>query len=81
MDLVVDGYEGVMWGEGAGRPLSMDKQGRWFSVNPVFLHLGYVVRDIVDHVHIKVVRGGVEDLRKRLRVRSDDNKQLLISHK
>ena len=44
----------------------MDQQSSLFAIYKVLFHLGNVVRDIVDHVHVKVIRGGVEHLGKGL---------------
>ena len=66
MHLVVDGDERVVWGEGPGGAFTMDQECLLPPVHDVLLHFGDIVRDVVDHVHVQVVRGGPENLRKCL---------------
>lgn len=49
----------------------MHQQGSFFPIHHVLLYFGDVVRDIVDHVHIQIIRGGAEDFGKGLRERTD----------
>ena len=53
--------------EGARRPFPVYQQRLLSSVNEMFLDLCDVMRDVVDHVHVKVIRGRLEHLRKRLK--------------
>jgi len=51
----------VRW-EGSRRPLPVHQQTLWLAVDHVLLLLCDVVRNIVDHVHVKVVWGALERL-------------------
>ena len=48
--------------EGSRRPLPVHQQTLWLAVDHVLLLLCDVVRNIVDHVHVKVVWGALECL-------------------
>lgn len=56
MYLVVYRDEWVVWRERPCGTFPVDKQGFLFPIHHMLLHFGNVVRDIVDHVHVKVVR-------------------------
>lgn len=51
-----------MWGEGSGGSFAVDQQSLLLPVHHVLLHLSDVVRDVVDNVHVQVVRRGAEHL-------------------
>lgn len=65
--LVVDGDERVVWGEGPGGALPMDQQSLLLAVDHMLLHLGDVVRHVVDDVHVQVIGCCAEHLGKGLR--------------
>ena len=65
--LVVDGDEGVVRGEGPGGALAVDQQRLGPAVHHVLLHLGNVVGNVVDHVHVQVVGRGRKHLGEGLR--------------
>lgn len=67
--LVVHRDEGVVWGKGPGGSLAVNEKCLLPSVHQVFLHLSNVVGHVVDDLHVKVVRCGLECLGKRLRER------------
>lgn len=50
--LVVNGNERVVRGKGSGRSLAMYKQSFLSSINHMLLHLGNVVRNIINDVHV-----------------------------
>lgn len=62
MYLVIDGYERVMGREGSSRSLPVNQQRLLLAVNEMLLDLGDIVRHVIDHVHVKVIRGRVEHL-------------------
>lgn len=64
--LIIYRDQGMMRWEGACGAFSMHQQRLRSSVHPVLLNLGNVVRDVVDHVHVQVVRSGFEDFCERL---------------
>jgi hypothetical protein len=66
MHLVINGNEGVMGREGTGRALPVHQQRPLPSAHHMLLHLGDIVRNIINHVQVQVVRGRVEDLGKGL---------------
>ena len=52
--LVVYRNEWMMWRERPRWALPVNEQGLWPAVNHVLLHLGNVVRHVVNHVHVLV---------------------------
>lgn len=48
--------------EGTGGALAVHQQGTLAAVHHVLLHLGDVVRHVVDDVHVQVVRSGAKHL-------------------
>ena len=65
-ELVVDGDEGMVRGEGTRRALAVDQEPLQLPVHHVLLLLRDVVRDVVDDVHVEVVGGAVKDLQRGL---------------
>lgn len=65
--LVVHSNEGVVRRESAGGPLPVHQQCPLLPVHHVLFHFGNVVRNIIDHVQVQVIRGCVEDLGESLR--------------
>ena len=47
-------------------PLPVNEKRFWSPVDDVFLHFGNVVWDVVDHMHIQVIRRHVEHLAESL---------------
>lgn len=58
--LVVDGDEGVVRGEGSRGSFAVNEQRPLLPIHNVLLHFGDVVRDVVDDVHVKVIRRRTE---------------------
>lgn len=56
----------MVWRKRPRRALPVHEKRLLFAVHHVLLHLGDVVRDVVDDVHVQVVWGRVEDFRERL---------------
>lgn len=65
--LVVDGDEWVVRGEGPGGALAVHQQGALATIHHVLLHLGDVVRHVVDDVHVQVVRSSAKHFGEGLR--------------
>ncbi len=59
--LIVDRYEWMVRRERSCRSLSVQEKRLLFAVHHVLFHLGDVVRDVVDDVHVQIVWCGVED--------------------
>lgn len=55
-----------MRGKSSGRAFPVHKQGPFFPIDHMLFYFGDVVRHIIDHMHIQVIRGGVEDFGKSL---------------
>jgi len=64
--LIVDRYERMVWRKRPRRALPVHEKRLLFAVHHVLLHLGDVVRDVVDDMHVQVIWGCVEDFRERL---------------
>lgn len=58
--LVVNRYKRVVRGEGTSGALAVHQQGALAAIHHVLLHLGDVVRHVVDDVHVKVVRSSAK---------------------
>lgn len=56
----------------------MNKQCFWLSIDNVLLGFGNVVRDIVNHVHVQVIRGHFELFCKCLEVKIKNKKNVHI---
>lgn len=52
--------------ESAGGPFPVHQQRPLLSIYHVLLHFGDVVRNIINHMQVQVVRGCVEDFGKSL---------------
>lgn len=48
-------------------PLPVHQQRPLLPIHHMLLDFGDVVRDVIDHVQIQVIGGGIEDLGKSLR--------------
>lgn len=66
--LVVYGDEGVVRGESSGGSFAVDQQSPLLPVHHVLLHFGDVVGNVVDDVHVQVVRRRAEHFGKGLKV-------------
>lgn len=49
-----------MWRERPGGPFAVDQQSLLLPVDHVLLHFGDIVRNVVDDVHVQVVRRAAE---------------------
>lgn len=67
LHLVVDGDERVVRGERPGGAFTVDQQGPLLPVHHVLFHFGDVVRNVVNDVHVEVVRRGAEHFGKSLK--------------
>lgn len=56
-----------MWGESSGGAFAVDQQSPLLPVHHVLLNFGDVVRDVVDDVHVEVVRRGAKHFREGLK--------------
>lgn len=56
-----------MWGESPGGSFAVDQQSLLLPVHHVLLHFGDVVRNVVDDVHVQVVRRRAKHFRKGLK--------------
>lgn len=56
----------VRWERSCGT-FPVDKQCFLFPIHHMFLHFGNVVRDIIDDVHVKVIRRCCKHFRKGLK--------------
>lgn len=61
-ELIVHRDERMVRRERPGGALAMNQQLALLAIDHVVLHLGNVVRDVVDDVHVEIIRGGVEHL-------------------
>ena len=52
----------MIWRECPGGSLPVDQECLWLPAHHVLLHLGDVVADVVDHVHVQIIRSTVEHL-------------------
>lgn len=52
----------MVWGEGPSGALPVHQQGALATINHVLLHLGDVVRHIIDDVHVQVIGRGAKHL-------------------
>lgn len=66
-NLIVHWDERVVRGKGPCGSLAVDEQRLLPPAHHMLLLLGYVVGHVVDDLHVKVIRRGVEGLRKCLR--------------
>lgn len=64
--LVINSNEWVVWRESTGGPLPVHQQRPLLPIDHVLLHFGNIVRNIINHMQVQVVRGCVEDFRKSL---------------
>jgi len=67
-----------MWRKSARRAFSVHQQSFLLAVDHVLLDLGDVVRDVVDEMHVQVVRRAVEHFAERLQ-RKELNRQRAIA--
>lgn len=65
-DLVVHRYQRVVWWKRTSGAFTMNQQLSRSAVHHVLLDFGHVVADVVDHLHVQIVRCGLEHLRERL---------------
>lgn len=64
--LVINSNEWVVRRECAGGSLPVHQQRPLLSIHHVLLHFGDVVRHIINHMQVQVIRGCVEDFSKSL---------------
>lgn len=65
--LVINSNEWMVWWESTGRSLPVHQQCPFLSIHYVLFHFGNIVRNIIDHVQVQVIRSCIEDLGKSLR--------------
>lgn len=56
-----------MWGESPGGSFAVDQQSLLLPVHHVLLHFGDVVRNVIDDMHVQVVRRGAKHFREGLK--------------
>lgn len=59
--LIVDRYEWMVRRERSCRSLPVQEKRLLFAVHHVLFHLGDVVRDVIDDMHVQIIWCGVED--------------------
>lgn len=64
--LVINSNEWVVRRESAGGSLPVHQQRSLLAIYHVLLHFGDIVRNIINHMQVQVVRGCVKDFSKSL---------------
>ena len=65
-ELIIHSNEGVVRRESTGGSLPVHQQRPFLPIHHVLLHFGDIVRHIIDHMQVQVIRGCVEDFGKSL---------------